>query len=186
MTTEATMGESAHAAPHWLDAEEQRAWRAFIFSSNTLLGNLSTALERAPGIDLTLAEYEILVRLSEAPDGSLRMSELAEQVVHSRSRLTHTVSRLENRGLVQRLRCTKDGRGREAVMTEEGRTLLEKAAPVHVQSVRDLILDVLGRERFLALGDLMAELVPEGIALGDPAVVHPATARSEEPAHTED
>lgn len=146
--------------PRWLDDEEQAAWRTFIYSVNALLAALSDALESDPTIDLALGEYEILVRLSESENRTLRMSELADLVVHSRSRLTHTVTRLEKRGLVQRVRCAADGRGREATLTPEGMRLLEHAAPVHVASVRALLLDPVGRPDFLELGRILRAVVP--------------------------
>ncbi|MFC7375959.1 MarR family winged helix-turn-helix transcriptional regulator [Brachybacterium sp. GCM10030267] len=155
----------------WLTHEEQAAWRSFLYATALLSDRLSEALQADPEIDLTLGEYEILVRLSEAQDRFLRMSELADQVVHSRSRLTHTIGRMEKRGLVERVRCSADGRGRQAQLTEAGQALLERAAPTHVRSVRDLLLDVIGHDDFLELGRILGRAVPEGapIALGCPA-----------------
>ena len=145
----------------WLDLDEQKAWRTYLFTTTRLKDRLSQALEQNPSIDLSLAEYEILVRLSESENESVRMSELAQQVVHSRSRLTHTVARMEKRGLVARERSVADGRGRIAVLTTAGRELLEKAAPIHVASVRELLLDRLGREDFLALARILDKLVSD-------------------------
>lgn len=147
--------------PHWLSAPEQRAWRAFIYGATSVLEELSRVLETDPEIDLTLQEYEILVRLSEREGSRMRMSDLADQVVHSRSRLTHTVARLERRGILERVRCAADGRGREAVLTPEGRDLLERAAPAHVSSVRAALLNRVGTEDFLTLGRIMAIAAPE-------------------------
>ena len=112
----------------WLSHAEQSAWRRFLYATTLLNDRLSMALESDPEIDLTLGEYEILVRLSEAENKFLRMSELADKVVHSRSRLTHTISRMERRGLVERVRCTNDGRGRQAQLTEAGEQMLERAS----------------------------------------------------------
>ncbi|ANP27021.1 hypothetical protein DAD186_04660 [Dermabacter vaginalis] len=145
----------------WLDLDEQKAWRTYLFTTTRLKDRLSQALEQNPSIDLSLAEYEILVRLSESENESVRMSELAQQVVHSRSRLTHTVARMEKRGLVARERSVADGRGRVTVLTTAGRELLEKAAPIHVASVRELLLDRLGREDFLALARILDKLVSD-------------------------
>ena len=145
----------------WLDLDEQKAWRTYLFTTTRLKDRLSQALEQNPSIDLSLAEYEILVRISESENESVRMSELAQQVVHSRSRLTHTVARMEKRGLVARERSVADGRGRVAVLTTAGRELLEKAAPIHVASVRELLLDRLGREDFLALARILDKLVSD-------------------------
>lgn len=152
---------NASSDVQWLDAEEQRAWRSFLFGVNVLMENVSRALAGDPDIDLSLDEYEILVRLSESEGERIRMSSLADQVVHSRSRLTHTIARLEKRGIVERVRCSADGRGREAVLTPAGRDLLDRAAPVHVQSVRDLLLDVVGTEDLLELGRILGKTFPE-------------------------
>ncbi len=136
----------------WLDTEEQIAWRALIEGYARLFDRLGRVLD-AHG--LSLAEYEILVRLSEECDHELRMSWLASAVVHSRSRLTHTVSRMEAAGLVQRLSSPEDGRGVLCRLTPSGFALLEETAPEHVTSVRESLLDVMTREEFLLLGDLM-------------------------------
>lgn len=168
-------GPETEAATRWLDLEEQHAWRSFLFGVQSLMESFGNALEKAPGIGLTFPEYEILVRLSEASCEAVRMSGLADQVVHSRSRLTHTVSRLEARGLVERRRCSADGRGREALLTEAGLALLRRAAPVHVESVRRELLDVVGREDFLALGRILAKTLEDSeLALHQP----PAAASS--------
>ncbi|WP_114853707.1 MarR family winged helix-turn-helix transcriptional regulator [Brachybacterium sp. YJGR34] len=155
----------------WLTPSEQEAWRTFLYATTLLTDRLSEALQEDPEDALTLGEYEILVRLSEAEGRFLRMSELADQVVHSRSRLTHTISRMEKRGLVERVRCSSDGRGRQAQLTPAGRELLVRAAPVHVRSVRELLLDVVGHEDFLELGRILARTVdPDApVAVGCPA-----------------
>lgn len=145
----------------WLDLEEQEAWRTYLFTTTRLKDRLSQTLEQDPRIDLSLPEYEILVRLSESESGCVRMSDLAQQVVHSRSRLTHTVARMEKRGLVARERSASDGRGRVAVLTAAGRELLEHAAPVHVRSVREFLLEPLGREDFLELARILDKLVSD-------------------------
>lgn len=145
----------------WLTRLEQEAWRRYLYATTLLTDRLSEALQADPEIDLTLGEYEILVRLSEAPGGAIRMSDLADQVVHSRSRLTHTISRMEKRGLVERVRCAADGRGRQAQLTEPGRALLAAAAPTHVRSVRELLLDVVGHEDFLTLGRILGRTLDE-------------------------
>ncbi|MGF1663897.1 MAG: MarR family winged helix-turn-helix transcriptional regulator [Kineosporiaceae bacterium] len=148
-------------ATRWLDAEEQAAWRAYLEGSARLQDHVGRMLD-AHG--LSLAEYEILVRLSEAAEscaeglGQVRMSELASAVVHSRSRLTHTVTRMEAGGLVQRVADPADGRGVLCRMTPAGRDLLVATAPHHVTSVREGFLDALTREEFLALGAAMAKV----------------------------
>lgn len=160
-TSGVTSSPDGDDATPWLSPAEQKAWRSFIVGANSVVDHLSEVLEQAPGIGLTLHEYEILVRLSESEGHRVRMSELADRVVHSRSRLTHTVARLEKRGVVERVRCSVDGRGREAVLTEAGMDLLVRAAPVHVRSVRDSLLDVLGTRDFLELGRIMQRTLPE-------------------------
>ncbi|WP_336923817.1 MarR family winged helix-turn-helix transcriptional regulator [Aquipuribacter sp. SD81] len=139
----------------WLDGEQQAAWRAWLEGT--------TLLEDAIGRDLaphglTLSEYDILVHLSETDGRSLRMSELAGLVLHSRSRLTHTVSRMEARGLVRREPCEEDRRGVRCTLTDAGFDTLVAAAPHHVESVRRLLVDPLSREDLLALGRVMRSL----------------------------
>lgn len=138
--------------PHWLNETQQQAWRAFLTGSAWLQEKLNEDLEVTAG--MSLHEYEVLVRLSEAADGSVRMSLLAEQLVHSRSRLTHTVARMEKRGWVNREPCSDDGRGVQAVMTDQGRQVLVDAAPGHVQSVRDNLIDLLTEEQVEVMGQI--------------------------------
>src|ERR687890_1482634 len=119
-------------APRWLSVDQQQVWRSYLLGSARLAERLDADL-REFGIDL--GEYEILVTLSEAPERRVRMSELADAVHQSRSRLTHTVTRLENAGLVDRSNCPTDRRGVWAHLSDEGLALLEEAAPRHVESV---------------------------------------------------
>lgn len=139
----------------WLDEREQRAWRAWLEGSALLEEALGRDLV---AVGLTFSEYDILVQLSEVEDRSLRMSELAGLVLHSRSRLTHTVSRMEARGLVRREPCEEDRRGVRCTMTEAGMAALVEAAPHHVGSVREHLVEPLDREEFLALGAAMAKV----------------------------
>ncbi len=136
-------------APHWLTAEQQQAWRAYLLASARLTERLDAEL-REFGVDL--GEYEILVALSEAPDRRVRMSELADAVHQSRSRLTHTVSRMEAAGLVDRASCPTDRRGVWAHLTDEGFRLLETAAPHHVESVRRNFVEAMTEEDYAAVG----------------------------------
>ena len=128
-------------APRWLQPDEQAVWRAFLDVSRLLFEQLNRQLSDESG--MSLAEYEILVQLSEVPDRRLRMSELADRVVSSRSRITHTVGRMEERGLVHREACVDDGRGVLCVLTDAGVACLEAAAPGHVETVRALVFDPL-------------------------------------------
>jgi DNA-binding MarR family transcriptional regulator len=127
------------AATTWLTEDQQAAWRAVLQVSVVLLERLDAELQAAHG--LSLSEYEVFVHLSAAPQRRLRMRELAERALVSRSRLTHTVDRLERRHLVTRERCETDRRGFFAVLTPEGMALLEAAAPTHVAGVRRYLID---------------------------------------------
>ncbi|MEV4128859.1 MarR family transcriptional regulator [Nocardia sp. NPDC049707] len=111
--------------------------------------------------DLTLAEYRILVLLSEAPARSLRMSELADGVLSSRSRLTHQIRRLEIQRMVRRNTCLEDGRGVLAELTEEGLRRLEAAAPGHVEAVRRNFIDLLNPEQLAVVGEVFARVDDE-------------------------
>src|SRR3954465_3806138 len=135
-----------------LDAEEQKAWRAWLFSSLLLQDRLDRELTRETG--LSHAYYEILVQLSEAPGRMLRMSQLADRSLSSRSRLSHAVSRLEERGWVRRQVCPDDGRGQLAVLTDEGFAALEAAAPIHVESVRVHLFDQLTPQQVENMRDI--------------------------------
>lgn len=134
----------------WLNAEQQQHWRAFLAATTLLSDRLSRELQASHG--LSLADYEILVRLSEADGRRLRMSHLAESTLASRSRLSHQIDRMERAGLVVREPCEDDRRGANAVLTERGWTLLVAAAPSHVDGVREHLVDLLTEEQFRALG----------------------------------
>jgi DNA-binding MarR family transcriptional regulator len=136
----------------WLDAEEQKAWRAWLYSSSLLQDRLDRELTHETGI--SHAYYEILVALSESPMRAMRMSELADRCLSSRSRLSHAVSRLEERGWVRRQVCESDGRGQLAVLTDEGFGALETAAPVHVTGVRTHLFDQLTPQQVANLRDI--------------------------------
>jgi DNA-binding MarR family transcriptional regulator len=134
----------------WLDKGQQGAWRAFIMGQTLLLHRLDRDLRQAHNI--SLAEYEVLVRLSEQPRKRLRMALLADAMCHSRSRVTHTIGRMEKMGLVERVAADGDGRGVEAVMTRTGQRLLKQAAPTHVRGVREHLIGLSTPEDFAALG----------------------------------
>jgi DNA-binding MarR family transcriptional regulator len=125
----------------WLSADEQRAWRAFLEANRLVYEAVEGQLQR--DADLTHNYYEILVRLSEAPDRALRMSELAERSVSSKSRISHAVARLEERGWVRRVDCATDRRGQVCQLTPKGFAALEEIAPGHVESVRSNLFDAL-------------------------------------------
>ena len=124
--------------PHWLTDEEQQAWRATVQLSQLLLRQLDRDLT-AHG--LNGRDYEILVDLSEAPEHRLRMTDLADATSQSRSRLSHQITRMENRGLVRRDDCEGDKRGTFAVLTKAGFEAIERVAPYHVEQVRRHYID---------------------------------------------
>ena len=133
----------------WLDSEQQVAWRAYLLGTARLMAKLDDDLRQ---FGLGINDYEILVRLSEAPDRRLRMADLADRLHQSRSRLTHTVGRLEAADLVRRTSCKSDKRGVWAEPTDAGFTLLEQAAPHHVEGVRENLVDLATPEDFAAVG----------------------------------
>ena len=145
------MSETVEA--RWLDEPQQRSWRALVMGMTLLLDRLDADLRR--NFDVSLAEYEILVRLSERPGRQLRMAQLADAMAHSRSRVTHTVKRMELAGLVARATSDEDGRGVVCAMTDQGHHLLERMAPTHVNGVRDYLVDLASGEDFEALGRVM-------------------------------
>jgi DNA-binding MarR family transcriptional regulator len=138
------------AMTRWLTDEEQRSWRAWLSASQLLNDRLSRELHEQHG--LTMADYEILVRLSEVPERRMRMSELASVTLSSRSRLSHQIDRMEKAGLVEREVCDSDRRGAFATLTDVGWTTLVAAAPDHVSSVRAHLVDQLTAAEFAALG----------------------------------
>lgn len=135
--------------PRWLTSEEQRTWRAFLDSHQLLFETLDHELQRDGGIPH--GYYEILVRLSEAPDRTLRMSQLAERSQSSRSRISHAVARLEETGWVRRETCATDRRGSMAILTDKGFAALAAAAPGHVEGVRHHLFDQLSPEQVAQL-----------------------------------
>ncbi len=145
-----TPTSTSSRATRWLHRDQQASWRAFLAGSTRLFERLDRDLRVHCGI--ALPEYEVLVRLSEAPDHRLRMAELATSLAHSRSRVTHTVARLERLGAVARTACPTDGRGVVAELTGDGWDLVVAAAPLHVRGVRAYLVDVAAPEDLAAMG----------------------------------
>lgn len=129
----------ADHTPRWLSDDEQATWRALLLATQMLDEALDQQLQRDVGIPH--AHYAILATLSEAPERTLRMSDVAATLHFSPSRTTHAVARLEQRGWVRRQACPDDRRGQLAVLTGEGMSVLEAAAPGHVQEVRRCVFD---------------------------------------------
>ena len=140
------------ADTRWLDEDEQRTWRSFITASRLFWDRVERQLQQCAGIPH--AYYEILVRLSEAPDHTLRMSQLASNSLSSRSRLSHAVARMEEAGWIRRLPFAEDRRGALAQLTEEGLARLEAAAPAHVEEVRSLLFDPLTPAQLAVLREI--------------------------------
>lgn len=137
----------------WLDEDQLANWRALNIGMILLLDQLSNDLETQWGISLT--EYTILMRLSERPDRQMRMAQLAEALAHSRSRVTHTVKRMQDRGWVVRGASPEDGRGVVCTMTDEGFKLLSDAAHTHVEGVREYVVDLIEPDDFAVVGQVM-------------------------------
>ncbi len=129
-------------SPQWLNPAEMKAWRRYIVSSRRLLEALDLDLSSH---ELSMADYEILAQLSDAPDRRMRMSELADVAMLSRSRLSHRMKVMEREGWVKREACSDDKRGSFAVMTPKGWKAIVAAAPDHVESVRTRFLDHLSK-----------------------------------------
>ena len=150
----------------WLDQDEQQTWRAFLGATRLVFEQLDRELQRDSGIPH--AYYEILVRLSEAPERALRMSALADRSQSSRSRLSHAVARLEQNGWVERRDCADDRRGQGAHLTDAGFAALAAAAPGHVEGVRTHVFDPLTPAQVEQLRQISTALV-EGVLAGPDA-----------------
>ena len=155
----------------WLTPGEMRAWIAFLDSSTLLSDYLDQQLRRDAG--LTHADYHLLARLSGAPDRTLAMSPLAEQLKFTRSRLTRAVIRLEEAGYVRRLDDPADRRGQLAQLTEKGLELMENAAPGHVAAVRRAVFDVLTPEQVTQLAAI-GEAITASLTRADEEAAYPS------------
>ncbi len=152
--------ESAQEATEdtrWLTADEQLAWRTFLTACQSLFSAIDAQLLRDS--DIPHGYYEILVRLSETPGRALRMTQLAEASTSSKSRLSHAVARLEERGWVRRTDCPTDRRGQIAQLTDEGFAALAAAAPGHVDQVRRSLIDRLTAEQVEQLREIGAAII---------------------------
>lgn len=141
----------------WLDSREARAWRGFLEIHARLQSRLGRALHDE--VDLSYADYEVLVHLSEAPDGRARAFELADSTQWEKSRLSHQLTRMATRGLVRRERCPSDRRGSFVVLTEEGWAAIRSAAPSHVGHVRRWFIDALTPAQLDQLGDISDRVI---------------------------
>jgi DNA-binding MarR family transcriptional regulator len=142
-----------------LDATELTAWRGLLRTHAALTKLLDAELIREHG--LPLSSYEVLLHLHESDDGKMRMSELAESVLLSRSGLTRLVDRMEREGLIRRERCTDDQRGWFAAITDDGRTAFGRARRTHLDGVRERFLAHFSREELELLGDAWRRVLPD-------------------------
>jgi DNA-binding MarR family transcriptional regulator len=151
-------------APRWLTAEEDRAWRGYRRMRSLL--DLQITRDLARDSDLSDADYDVLSNLSEAPGRRARLNELADRMFWSKSRLSHHLTRMQQRGLVARDECVDDARGAVIVLTPAGLRTIRAAAPHHVESVRRSFIDLLSDEQIAVLGDIAERVVGrlEGIA----------------------
>ena len=141
----------------WLTEEEQRAWRGLLRMTSQLNARMNRQLQDEYGI--SLADYEVLVVLSEAPGARLRVFEVTDALTWEQSRVSHQLARMQRRGLIAREGCATDARGAFAVLTEAGRAAIERAAPAHVETVRSLVFDGLSPGQLTALTELTTRVL---------------------------
>lgn len=135
----------------WLDERQQHAWRQWLRAHCELNSALARQLATK---SLSMADYEVLVNLSEATDGRMRATALADSMRWERSRLSHQVTRMSKRGLVRRTECADDGRGAWVEITAEGRRVIADAAPGHVDAVRTHFIEVLTPQQLASLDEI--------------------------------
>ena len=141
----------------WLTEEEQRAWRRLLRMTSQLNARANRLLLQEYGI--SLADYEVLVALTEAPESQLRVFEVADALAWEQSRVSHQLARMQRRGLITREGCATDARGAFAVLTTAGRAAIERAAPAHVEQVRQLVFDELSHEQVSALTEITTRVL---------------------------
>lgn len=134
-----------------------RAWRAYVIGSELLRKQLNRELQDRHGI--ALADYEVLVRLSERDGRRMRMAQLANEVASSKSKLSHQIARMEAAGLVKRVECGDDARGVLAQLTEQGMARLRDTAPTHVDGVRAHLIDLLTTADHAALAAIFERVL---------------------------
>lgn len=146
------MGEA-----RWLDDDEQRAWRAYVRMQSKLNARLNRQLQADS--QLSLSDFVVLVHLTDVQEGSLRVTELANALEWERSRVSHQITRMERRGLVERVDCPSDGRSAFVNLTACGRKAIEAAAPQHVETVRRLFIDTLTDQQLSALEAIATQVL---------------------------
>lgn len=153
----AEAGRAGSGGPGWLSDEEFRAWIGY----RRMRALLDLQLTRQLAADQGLSEpdYDVLTSLSDAEDRRIRLSEMAERMHWTKSRLSHHVTRMQQRELVTRKECPSDGRGAFIVLTDHGMATLRAAAPGHVAAVREHFIDLLTEEQVRVLGELTETVV---------------------------
>lgn len=152
-----SMDEATTVTPRWLDAREQAAWRAYLAMNAKLAARLNKEMQDSSSI--SISDFSVLVPLSEHAEGRMRVLELARALGWEKSRLSHQLTRMQQRGLIERSNCSEDRRGAFVVLTELGRRTVEDAAPRHVESVRRYLFDELSAEQVDALGSIATAVV---------------------------
>jgi DNA-binding MarR family transcriptional regulator len=143
----------------WLTAEQERVWRRWVRLNARLSATLHKELHDDAG--LSMPDYEVLVHLTDTPEGRVRVTDLARLLQWERSRVSHHVTRMESRRLVQRVECAEDGRGAFVMITPQGHAAIEQAAPGHVNTVRRLVFDALNPQEIHALATIIDKLLAQ-------------------------
>lgn len=145
------------AEPRWLNESEERAWRGYRRMRGLL--DLQVSRDLAGESGLSAADYTVLSNLSETGGHRRRLNDLATRMLWSKSRLSHHITRMQQRGLVTREDCSSDGRGAFVVLTDSGLQAIVGAAPAHVESVRRHFIDLLTDEEVAVLGNVAEKIV---------------------------
>jgi len=143
----------------WLSAQEERVWRRWLTLNARLSATLHKELQDDAG--LSMPDFEVLVHLTDSPQGRVRVTDLAKALQWERSRVSHHATRMERRRLVQRVECAEDGRGAFIVITPQGRAAIEQAAPGHVKAVRHLVFDALSDEEVKAFATIIEKALTQ-------------------------
>ncbi|MFD4407200.1 MarR family winged helix-turn-helix transcriptional regulator [Nocardia sp. NPDC058499] len=163
----------------WLDEREGRAWRGYLNMHTQLMACLHRQLQDYSG--LSLADFDVLVRLTDLAEPRMRIGELGQALQWEKSRLSHHLGRMQKRGLVRREDCPDDARGAYIVLTEQGRTAIEQAAPGHVDAVRELVFDALTAEQVDAFGVIVGHILERLERAETNAPVRPGSCGSPSP-----
>jgi DNA-binding MarR family transcriptional regulator len=144
------MNPATTTSPRWLEPREQASWRAYLDMTAKLTARLNRDMQEQSGI--SIADFSVLVQLSEHVDARMRVLALARALGWEKSRLSHQLTRMQQRGLIERSNCNEDRRGAFVVLTDRGRETVEAAAPQHVESVRRYVFDELTPDQVDTLG----------------------------------